>query len=884
MGILLPLALFFASFSGGTGPGIYPAGNTVPDSTRFSYSILASGFDEPMQMAILPDLNVLVAERKGALRLYDAGRRKLGTVAHLDVFSGIEDGLLGVAADPHYEQNHWIYLYYGVAGERNVSELSRFSYRDGVLDMSSKKVLLEVPTQRTYCCHSAGYITFDSKGLLYLSIGDNTNAEEIEGHNPTDERPGRELSDGQATSANTNDLRGKILRIRPEADGTYSIPDGNLFPKDGSEGRPEIYVMGCRNPFRMSVDPKNGFLYWGDVGPDTEVPASEGKLSYDEINQAKGPGFFGYPYFLGANEAFPEYDFETKKEGLAQDPQSPVNNSPHNTGIKNLPPAQPAFIWYGKGPSRSWPLVGSGGASAMAGPVYYSDLYPDALYRLPDYYDGKLLVYDWVRKWIMAVTTDGEGNYVSMEPFMPHLKVVAPMDMQIARDGAVYILAYGTNWFARNTDSGIIRVEYAEGNRRPVAVASVSKTIGAAPLRVKLSAGGSRDPDPGDRLTYEWTVGRKKIKGAEAGYTFRKPGKYDVLLTVTDSHGGESTAATQVQVGNEPPEVTIRTHSNRSFYWDNSELDYEVVVADREDQPADPGRISVSFDYLPFGKDLAGVLSAGNGDLKFAETRKFYETLDCSACHAADAKSIGPALKEISARYARQPGAAELLAGKIISGGSGNWGSYPMPPHPGLTTGKAGEIAAYILSLSSEKPGLPPAGRLSLDRHTGKEGAYVLRASYLDKGTPHMAPLQSAGHLILRHPGIEMEDYSEGNAGVTIGTLNTGYVSYLSARDNTFARYDGIDMTGLGAVVLRVQEHGAGGEISIRLDGKDGIEAGNIRIPEGRVTDTKNGWKEVELPLKELKGMYNLYLVFRNPETKQTLFTIDKMTFKRRDR
>lgn len=857
----------------------------VPDSTRFTHSILASGFDEPMQMAILPDKSILVAERKGAVRLYNTKEKKLSTIAHLNVFSGIEDGLLGVAVDPEYKTNHWIYLYYGLGGDRNVSELSRFVYKDGVLDMASKKVILEVHTQRTYCCHSAGYLTFDTRGLLYLSIGDNTNAEEIEGHNPTDERPGRLLSDGQATSASSADLRGKIIRIKPENDGSYSIPDGNLFPKDGSQGRPEIYVMGSRNPFRMSVDPKTGYLYWGDVGPDTEVPAEEGKLSYDEINQAKAPGFFGYPYFLGANEAFPKYDFETKKEGPGQNPLHPVNNSPNNTGIKNLPPAQPAFIWYGKGPSKRWPLVGKGGASAMAGPVYYSDLYPDAPYKLPDYYNGKLLIYDWVRKWMMAVTMDANGNYVSMEPFLPQLKVVAPMDIQIASDGAVYILAYGTNWFARNNDSGIIRVEYAEGNRRPLAVATVSKTVGAVPLKVKLSAAGSRDFDPGDQLSYQWTVNKVKLSGIEAAYTFTKPGVYDVLLTVTDSQGAEGTTTVQVSVGNEPPKVAIKTSANQSFYWDHGILDYQVLISDKEDKPLNRKRSKISFDYLPFGKDLASVMSAGSGDLKFAETRKYYETLDCRACHAVDTKSIGPALNEISKRYAHQKDAKALLTNKIIQGGSGNWGSYPMPPHPDLSAEKAGEITSYILSLHEEKASLPLSGRLPLTNHEGKgtEGAYVLQASYLDGGTKHMPPIKSTSYLILRDPKIEMEDYAEGKVGVTIGTLNTGYVSYISnIRNGSFARYDDIDLNGIGSVVLSVQEHGAGGVISIHLDSIDGPEAGRVRVAAGQISDLKTGWKEVVLPLKALTGKHNLYFVFRNPEAKYALFHIDKMTFKPR--
>jgi cytochrome c len=855
-----------------------------PDSTRFSYTTLASGFDEPMQMAILPNHDVLVAERKGALRLYNAKDKKLSTIAHLNVFSGIEDGLLGVAADPGYEKNNWIYLYYGLGGDKHVSELSRFVYREGKLDMSSKKVLLEIPTQRTYCCHSAGYLTFDSKGLLYLSTGDNTNAEEIEGHNPTDERPGRQLSDGQATSANTNDLRGKILRIKPEPDGTYSIPDGNLFEKNESKARAEIYVMGCRNPFRISVDAKNGFVYWGDVGPDTEVLALEGKLSYDEINQARQPGFFGYPYFLGANEIFPKYDFETKKEGPGKDPSFPFNNSPNNTGLKNLPPAQPAFIWYGKGPSKSWPMVGRGGASAMAGPVYYSDLYPDAPYKLPEYYNGQLLIYDWIRKWMLAVRIDEKGNYISMEPFLPQLNVVAPVDMQIARDGAIYILAYGTNWFAKNTDSGIIRVEYSEGNRRPIAVASISESVGAAPLKVTLSASDSKDFDQGDLLTYSWTVGNLKIKGRDVTHTFTKPGIYNILLTVTDSQGASNSTTSQIKVGNQPPKVAISTQSNQSFYWDNSELDYKILIRDKEDDPIVMDRVKTSFNYLPFGKDLASVLSSVSEDVRYAQTTKLYSSLDCKACHTMETRSIGPSLKEIAAKYSSDQTALSKLADKIIKGGSGSWGSYPMPPHPDLSLDQAKDISDYILHLNEKQTRLPLQGKLALKEHIGKgnEGAYILQASYTDAGTKAMRPLMTSKHIVLRSPQIEMEDYSDGNVGVVIATLNTGYVSYLSnIRNGKFVRYNDIDLSNISSIRIWVQKHGSGGHISVRSNATDGPEIGSIDILKGQISDLKTGWEQVVIPIKSTIGKHNIFFVFSNQNSASPMFHLDKMFFER---
>jgi cytochrome c len=116
--------------------------------------------------------------------------------------------------------------------------LSRFELLGDALVQNSEKVLLEIPTQRKYCCHSAGYISFDSKGLLYLSTGDNTNAEETEGYTPVDERPGRALADDQATAANTNDLRGKILRIKPLVQWNLHYSRGQFISSRESEGPP----------------------------------------------------------------------------------------------------------------------------------------------------------------------------------------------------------------------------------------------------------------------------------------------------------------------------------------------------------------------------------------------------------------------------------------------------------------------------------------------------------------------------------------------------------------------------------------------------------------------------------------------------------------------
>jgi len=851
-----------------------------PDSTRFTKMILAEGLDEPMTMEILPGNDVLFVERKGGVRFYDNDEKTLKTIGHINVFSGIEDGLLGLAVDPNYEKNNWIYLYYSVKGDEAINRLARLELKAGILVTESEKVLLEFPTQRQYCCHSAGAMVFDSEGLLYLATGDNTNAEAAEGYVPVDERVGHELADVQATAANSNDLRGKILRLKPLDNGSYAIPEGNLFPADGSEGRPEIYVMGSRNPYRISVDAKTGYLYWGDVGPYTKVSGKEGTLSYDEINQARKSGFFGWPYFLGENEAFPLYDFETKKEGPPKDPLKPINSSRNNTGIKQLPAAQPAFIWYGRLPSERFPLVGKGGASAMVGPVYHQDLFDDAQFRLPAYYDGKLFIYDWVRRWIMAVEMNEKGDYVNMEPFLEHLDLVAPIDMKFASDGALYILEYGTNWFSKNANARLVRVEYAEGNRNPMAVIEANKLYGTAPLLVNFSAEKSEDYDKGDKLSYEWLINGKKYQGPNVSHKFTSNGSYEIWLTVKDNSGGEGSTSLNVKVGNTPPVVTISSKANQTFYWDNTAFDYRIEIEDEEDKEIDSANVEVHFTYVQYGKDLAAGLIDKPSGTQFIRGEHLVASLDCRACHSLSDVSVGPSYKEIARRYTDKAKALPMLIDKVTKGGAGNWGSREMTPHPDLKKEDVEEMVRYILSVNDPQMKLPLKGTISLDDHLnkGNEGGYVFTASYTDKGSNGIEPLKTRRQINLRSPLVQIEDFDEGN--MRIGTITTAFISYARTRNNAYAMYKEIDLANVSDVTYQIQSHGEGGIIELRTDSVDGTLLATSKVPGGEVKDLKTNWRPVKAKLTRAKGKRDLYLVFKNKEAGQkTLFHIDWLYF-----
>lgn len=423
---------------------------------------------DPMELAVARDGRVFYAERAGVIKVWNPRTKAVTLVGKIDVFTGLEDGLLGFTLDLEFDKNGWVYIYHALSetgvdanGQKcGTNRLSRYYLKDDKLDLSSEKTLLDVRTQREQCCHSGGSVSFDDKGDLYLSAGDNTNPFNSDGYSPHDEIPLRGPWDAQKSSANANDLRGKILRIHPEIDGSYTVPKGNLFKPGTEKTRPEIYVMGNRNPFRISLDSRTGFLYWGEVGPDASVPKEDrGPAGFDEINQARKAGNFGWPYFIADNKPYWHWDFSAKTNAFKYDPAKPVNHSPNNTGIHDLPPAQPAFIYYPASASTKFPVVKSGGRTAMAGPVYYFSDQLKSKPKLPREFDHTLFIYEWSRNWIIAVHLDKNEKMERMEPFCADMTFKRPMDMELGADGCLYLIEWGTAW-GNNKDTKIVRLEY----------------------------------------------------------------------------------------------------------------------------------------------------------------------------------------------------------------------------------------------------------------------------------------------------------------------------------------------------------------------------------------------------------------------------------------
>ncbi|MBY0433382.1 MAG: ThuA domain-containing protein, partial [Cyclobacteriaceae bacterium] len=202
----------------------------APEENRFTKVVLGYNFNEPTEMDILPDGRIIFLERRGRVKLYDPKTDSIKVINEVKVYSTHEDGMIGLTRDPDFEKNNWVYIFYSHP-EKSANVISRFTFTGDKIDLASEKEILEVAVQRETCCHTGGSLAFGPDGNLYASTGDNTSPFESDGFSPADERPKRFPFDAQKSSGNTNDLRGKILRIKPQPDGTYTIPEGNLFPK-----------------------------------------------------------------------------------------------------------------------------------------------------------------------------------------------------------------------------------------------------------------------------------------------------------------------------------------------------------------------------------------------------------------------------------------------------------------------------------------------------------------------------------------------------------------------------------------------------------------------------------------------------------------------------
>jgi glucose/arabinose dehydrogenase len=251
----------------------------------FTDTTIASNLASPTTMSFAPDGRLFISQQTGDLRILKNNQLLPTPFVSLKVDSAGERGLLGVAFDPSFSSNHFVYIYYTVPAHRHAAahnRVSRFTANGDVAAKHSETILLDLTSLSAATNHNGGSLAFGPDGKLYIGVGDNNNG---------------------ANSQDITNLLGKILRINPAG----SIPADNPFPKAKGTNK-SIWAIGLRNPFSLSFQPITGEMLINDVGEHT----------YEEINQ-------GVP---GANYGWPNSEGPTRRPRY----RAPIFYYTHGTG------------------------------------------------------------------------------------------------------------------------------------------------------------------------------------------------------------------------------------------------------------------------------------------------------------------------------------------------------------------------------------------------------------------------------------------------------------------------------------------------------------------------------------------------------------------------
>ncbi len=245
-----PLALLTLTFALGASAATLPAG--------FSETAI-SGLSGPTAMALAPDGRIFVCEQGGALRVIKNNALLATPFFTFTVNSTGERGLLGVAIDPDFLTNRYVYVYYTATTPSIHNRISRLTASGDVAAVGSEVILLEL-NNLSATNHNGGALHFGRDGKLYAAVGENAVT---------------------SNSQSLNNLLGKVLRINKDG----SIPTDNPFYNSATGANRSIWALGLRNPFTFAIHPNSGRIFINDVG------ASQ----WEEINDGVAGGNYGWP-------------------------------------------------------------------------------------------------------------------------------------------------------------------------------------------------------------------------------------------------------------------------------------------------------------------------------------------------------------------------------------------------------------------------------------------------------------------------------------------------------------------------------------------------------------------------------------------------------------
>lgn len=482
----------------------------LPDG--FEMITVAEGLNLPLDFEFMPSGAIMVAEKGVGVDIDGISQLKLvenGTVVAQPVLTLStnvfwDSGLLAFVLDPDFANNGFLYVWYatgenalGWDGESTL-RLSRFTYDFGTRTADSEAIMLEL--DQWYRFHHGNSLLFDPAGDLLVGIGDIANPSSVQ---------------------SLSTWVGKILRIRPKPDGTYTIPSDNPFTDDPT-ARPEIYALGVRNPFRMTQQSSDGTIFVGDVGAST----------WEEVNLLQAAANYGWDIREGPCP---------KNEVLPCDPTPPEFTDP--------------IIYY---------QHGNNGQGSVTGLTFYEG---DAF---PEEYHNQLFFADYAQSFVRV----GDVNSGTHELFADGTTLFGTLDIRY-QHGGLYLL---------NIINGTISyIYYSDSdNLNPTAAIMADVVQGPAPLTVNFTAIASDPDDP--VLTYHWDFddGSPEVITTTNTivWTFSADNTYNVSLKVTDPRGGESPTVTQpitVYSGEYPTvDLSIKDDVGRTLYHGGDTITYRV--------------------------------------------------------------------------------------------------------------------------------------------------------------------------------------------------------------------------------------------------------------------------------------------------------------------
>ncbi len=487
-----PLALGFLALATGAVPALgqtpvnckdqAPAASDFTVTELFARTndygpqVVDNTLSEPVQMDLLPvrdaggkvtHSNIYFVERMGKAKMYDAAQKKVIQMGTIPVWGRDDNALMGVALDPKFDENRWIYYWFSppIANQNmnRIIRLARFKVgTDQKLDMASEKILIQIVGSKTDKWHSGGPMQFDRHGVLWITVGNNSTD-----HN--DGGVGSHLSQTDSTrsdewgASNTASMRGGIIRIIPDDTDPkgYKVPEGNFGEyfadlwesqgktalaaeyRDPKKVLPEVFVKGSRSNFSLALHPKKDWVGWGEVNPAS---------SDEEWDLVDAPVFSGYPYYYGNQK-------RTDGHSMAFDALR--NTSPLKTdGVTELPPSYR-------------PDVVGLASVAIAGPIYGYDSTLVSSVKFPPFYDNKWLTFDWSssRAWwhtLDATKPDVVKSDQLANNFFGQGGLRNPVQARFGALGELYILNYHGNYSA--ISPGVRRVDYKGACQPTVAV------------------------------------------------------------------------------------------------------------------------------------------------------------------------------------------------------------------------------------------------------------------------------------------------------------------------------------------------------------------------------------------------------------------------------